>query len=198
MTISAEEYDVVQMSPVTSHDAGRLRTGTLGYGWTQSDPLAVTLRVTLALNTFEVNADAYPVGLTCPCGRVISWGAFACQVPGDKVCCMLCGHRQGRLALNTEDWKVGLSLLLTLVSGQDSADLMPGEVQLYRAANGEVVIVLSNRDANHSVQVRVPYENLAFFLKRLKQARGAIQGDLERQYLDSGVGEIEKWLDGVE
>lgn len=198
MTLSGEQYDVVQMSPVTSHDAGKLRTGTLGYGWTRSDPLAITVRITLALNTFEVNADVYPAGLTCPCGRVISWGTFACATKDDRILCMMCAHQQGQLGLNTEDWKMGLSLLLSLVSGHDNAEVMPGEVQLYRASNGEVVIVLSNRDANHSVVVRVPYPNLEFFLKKLKQARSAIQGDVERQYLDSGVGEIEKWLDEVE
>lgn len=195
---TSAEYDLVQLSPVASHTAGRQCTGTLGYGWMSEDPLAVTLRITLALNTFDVHSDVWPLGITCSgCPRKIAWGAFACQPEGGPLLCLACAHKMGQLGLVTKDWKIGLSLFHNLVSGEDTVDYMPGEIQMYRTANGEVAIVFSNRDTKESARITAPYANLEFFLKRLSHTRQSL-GEVEKDYLNSSVAEIERFLDQVE
>jgi hypothetical protein len=197
MTTSNGGFEVSQTSPVCSV-GGIAHTGLLGYGWTAEDPFAVTLRITLAMNSFPVEADEFPGGLTCcECRREISWGGFACNTGEGYICCLGCGRTSDKLGLEQQDWIVGLQLFVNAMESRDSSKLMPGEVQVYRAANGEVTIVLSNRDTKQSIRLVAPYANLVTFLKNIVKVRDTKGRDLEGVYLHQGVSELEKWANEV-
>ncbi len=200
MTGSGEaRFAVTMMSPCVSTTDGEHRSGMLGYGWTPDDPFVVSVRVSIARATFPVEADIFPGGLSCSqCHGQISWGGYACAAGEGYLICLNCGRSLDKLNVNTQDWNIGVSLFMSLMEGHDDAAHMPGEVQLYRAANGELTMVLSDVQAKHSIRILAPWSNLKVFLIRMADYRSSIKLPLENQYLDSGVDELERLANSVE
>lgn len=194
-----KRFEVSQNSPVASVSLanGTSHTGLLAYGWAPDDPFVATVRISIALNTLPVDADSFPGGLSCAnCRGNIQWGGFACNAGEGYIVCLRCGNDLDKLGMDTQDWVIGLSLFAGVLAGNDTSKDMPGEVQMYRAWNGELVIVLTNRDSQQHIRLVAPLANMKEFVKQLVKVRGKLN-QIEAEYLNQGVAELEKWANEV-
>lgn len=199
MTTSGDsKFPVTVTSPCMSVHEGITRSGMLGYGWTPADPFVVTCRIAISNNSISVDADMFPGGLSCgSCRGQIAWGGFACDAGDKRIICLPCGQQFRKLNVQIETWVIGLPLFVNLLDGEDDVAHMPGEVQMYRAANGELNMVLSNRDNKHSIRIVAPWSNMKTFLADLTAYRETLKEPVETQYLNSGVDSLEKLANDV-
>lgn len=181
---------VVKTSPsLSTMPDGSVHSSMVTYSWVPSDPLFLTVRFTVAINSVPVTVDEFPQGLRCAnCDRSIPWGQQAITV-GEFLCCIGCSHSGGAIQLEEDDWQIGLQLFLEAIEDRADRDEPRGDVRIYRPTRRELMIVVSQ--AGHHMKTSVPLVHLLQFLKDVNIARKLLDPLLDAEWIDNGLIALE-------